>query len=447
VDLTATDTRGGVTVTSHTITITDPLDTWTTRTSGTTAPLNDIAFGGGKLVAVGENSGTYRISTDGINWTTGGSIALNGYLYGLIHDGSKFIAVGQDHDGSWKGAIFTSPDGTTWTRRYISGSPLRDVAFGGGVYIASGDAGTLLRSTNGTTWSPVPSGVTVNINGVVYGADGFVAVGAASNGWSGIALTSPDGNSWTDATAASGLTSTQGLFDVEYCSDRFLTSGLNTPIRHSTNGGASFAAAQTGYLKIPAFAHGNGIYFAAGTDQTNGNADINLISTDGVNWSAMATANNTDDRKAVVFFNNTFITVGTGGTIRQSAAFTAPPAATGYNAWQALHFPGSPALSGSNDDFDSDGAANLVEYATGTDPKNSGSRAAITHAVQGGQLILTIPRDPAATDVLIEGERSTLLNGWTGTGVTILENSALQFRASIPVGGGNGFLRANFSVN
>ncbi|MCW1923752.1 PKD domain-containing protein [Luteolibacter arcticus] len=447
VDLIATDTRGGVTVTTHAITVTDPLDTWITRTSGTATRLNDIAYGGGKLVAVGDSS-TYRISTDGINWT-GGSVASNVYLYGLTHDGSNFIGVGMNYDFDapvgWKGAIYTSPNGTTWTRRHLGGATLRDVAFGGGAYIAVGDSGAMWRSTNGMTWSPVPSGVAVNVNSVAYGSGGFVAVGAANNGSNGTVLTSPDGTTWTNTSAAAGLDSWHGFYEVDYCNDRFLASGWFAKIRHSTNGGASFATTQTGTRQIAGFAYGNGLYFAAGIDMDNLEADINLISTDGVNWNPLTTANE-ELRQAAVFFNNTFITVGDFGTIRQSAVFTAPPA-SGYSAWLALHFAGSPPLSGSDDDFDGDGVANLIEYATGTDPKDSGARVAFTHTVQGGQLILTIPRDPAATDVEITGERSTLLNGWSDTGVTVLEDTALQFRAAIPIDGSKAFLRAKFSVN
>jgi PKD repeat protein len=452
VDLIATDSRGGVTTTSHSITITDPLDTWTTRTSGTALALNDIAFGGGKLVAVGAK-GTYRISTDGgASWGTGGTVAAssaNIYLYGLIHDGTNFVVAGEDYDFSvsaWKGVIYTSPDGTTWTRRHYSGATLKDVAFGGGVYVATGNAGALWRSTNATTWSPISSGVAVNLNGVAYGNGGFVSVGAASNGSSGTVLTSPDGNTWTNTSAAAGLGVNQGFYDAEYCNDRFLASGWYTKIRHSTNNGASFATTQTGTRQIPAFAYGHGIYFAAGVDKDNGDADINLISTDGANWSALTTASQ-DNRNGVLFHNNTFITVGEAGSIRQSAAFSAPPAGGGYTSWQALHFPGSPALSGSDDDFDRDGVANLAEYTTGTDPKNSSDRAVFTHTVQGGQLILTIPRNPAATDVQITGEQSSLMNGWSDTGVIILEDSVSQFRTAIPMSGANGFLRAKFSVN
>ncbi|MEK7951055.1 PKD domain-containing protein [Luteolibacter soli] len=449
VDLITTDTRGGVTVASHSITVSDPLDNWTTRTSGTTAHLNDIAFGGGKLVAVGESAGTYRISTDGINWTTGGSMAANGYLYGIIYDGTNFVVVGQDYDftapAGWKGAIYTSPNGTTWTRRSFSGSSLKDVAFGGGVYVAVGEAGALWRSTNGTTWSPVPSGVSVNINGVSYGNGGFVAVGAANDGGSGIVLTSPDGNTWTNTSAAAGLLSWHGFYDVQYCNDRFLASGWYTKIRHSTNNGASFTTTQTGTRQIPAFAYGNGIYFAAGVDKDNANADINLISTDGANWSALTTAGQ-DDRNATVFYNNTFITVGANGSIRQSATVTAPPTG-GYAAWQAAQFPGSPALSGSEEDYDRDGVPNLVEYATGTDPRDSSKRPTFTRTVQGGQLILTVPRNADAVDVTITAESSSNLYDWAGAGVILLEDTPQQFRAAIPLNGSRKFLRARFSVN
>lgn len=448
VDLIATDTRGGVTIATHAVTITDPLDTWTLRTSGTTADLNDIVFGGGKLLAVGESGGTYRTSTDGITWT-GGSMGSNIYLEAVIHDGSQFVAAGQDYNFSapvgWTGAIYTSPDGTTWTRRHFSGAPLQDVSHAGGVYVAVGQGGIIWRSTNATTWSPVPSGIAVDLNGIAHGNGGFVAVGSAGNGGTVAVLTSSDGSSWTNTSGGAGVASWQGFYDVEYCHDRFLASGWYSKIRHSTDGGATFASNETGTREVPAFAHGNGIFLAAGIDKDNANADINLISTDGANWTAVATSDQ-DDRRAAVFFQDTFITVGANGSIYQSAAFSAPPSSTGYAAWLAANFPGSPPLSGAGDDFDGDGSANLIEYATGTDPRDGDDWPGISHVVQGGQLILTVVRDPAATDVTITGKKSGDLGTWTSTGVTILEDSATQFRAAIPVAAGKSFLRAEFAV-
>ncbi|MBJ7396867.1 MAG: PKD domain-containing protein, partial [Akkermansiaceae bacterium] len=177
VKLTATDTLGGVTTASHAITIGDPLTEWIVRTSGTTSDLNDIVFGGGKLVVVGTNNGTYRTSVDGITWT-GGTVGNNIQLRAVIHDGSRFIAVGSSYNFSapvgWTGAIYTSPDGVSWTRRYFAGSELFNVAHAGGNYIAVGNAGRILRSTDSISWTPVSSGISQNLGGVAYGEGGFV---------------------------------------------------------------------------------------------------------------------------------------------------------------------------------------------------------------------------------------------------------------------------------
>ncbi|HEX7260900.1 MAG TPA: PKD domain-containing protein, partial [Luteolibacter sp.] len=240
VDLIATDTLGGVTTASHSITITDPLNTWTQRTSGTTAVLRDIAFGGGKLVVVGESGGTYRTSTDGVAWT-GGAMGGNVYLNGIIYSGSQFVAVGVDYDFNtslWTGAIYTSPNGTTWTRRHFSGKELNEVAYGGGAYVAVGNSGAMWKSTDGISWSPVSSGITSeNINAISYGNGGFVAVGSAGSGGTVVSLASTDGSNWTNTSGGAGVANWQGFDDVEFCNDRFLASGWYSKIRHSTNGG------------------------------------------------------------------------------------------------------------------------------------------------------------------------------------------------------------------
>ncbi|MEM9237177.1 MAG: PKD domain-containing protein, partial [Verrucomicrobiota bacterium] len=185
VTLIATDTRGGVTESTQMVTVSDPLSSWVPRTSGTTAALNDIAYGGGVLVAVGDSSGTYRSSTDAVTWS-GGTLGANIRLKGVVHDGGQFIAAGYDYDFSapagWKGAIYTSPDGSAWTRRHFLAEELRDVAYGGGLYVAVGDGGTIWSSTDGLAWSPESSGTAIDLDGVSYGNGGFVAVGADSGG-------------------------------------------------------------------------------------------------------------------------------------------------------------------------------------------------------------------------------------------------------------------------
>ena len=56
-------------------------ETWTSRTSGTSNYLNDIAFGNSTFVAVGA-SGTILTSTNGTSWTTRTSGTTNA-LYGV----------------------------------------------------------------------------------------------------------------------------------------------------------------------------------------------------------------------------------------------------------------------------------------------------------------------------------------------------------------------------
>jgi PKD repeat protein len=449
VTVTVSDMKGGTVTRAQSVIVTDPLDTWTSRVSGANSAIYfDVAAGGGRVVAVGQSVGAYRTSTDGITWTAatlGGGITANTHLYTIIHDGAQFIAGGMDHDGSWKGVILTSPNGTTWTRRHFNGQKVTGLAAGTGVMVAVGEAGAMWRSTDSITWTPVTSGTSLNFSDIAWGGGRFIA-GAGDmtdEPYPRAVLTSSDGLTWTNTTATTGLPHLSEIAEIEYIDGRFIASGWNAGIRKSTDLGVTFPAVESSYKSMTGIAYGNGIYLAVGVDPSKGSTDINMASTDGETWTLLTTAGQSN-RNDLVFFNNTFITVGHDGTIRQSG--TVAPTLTGFAGWAHTHFPDSPPLSGPNDDYDGDGVKNLAEYATGTHPKDSSSRANITAVKQGATLVLTIPRDPSVTGVTITGTTSSTLGGWTTSGVTVLEDSATQYRASIPVGSGKGFLRAEFSV-
>lgn len=450
VDLYLVDSRGGVTKVSHAISITDPLDTWSTPTSGTTAKLNDIATdGAGQLVAVGESSGTYRVSTDGNTWT-GGTIALNHYLYGICYGGGKYVAVGQDYDFSisnWVGIIYTSTNGTTWTQRRRQGGVLRKVATGNGTFVAVGDGGLILSSPDGITWTPRTSGITRVLNGVAFGGGVFVAAGY-QNSVPGVILTSPDGTSWTDTSSGTNFGNSQGFYDVDWCNDRFLGSGWYGRLRHSTDGGASFSSKLTDYHRIAGMAYGNGVYLAAGINQSNADADIDLISTDGQNWLPLGPLS-VPDRRAAIFYGNSFITVGDSGSIRRSSAFSAPPAA-GFWEWKQSIFPGDPPLSGPKDDFDFDGFPNLAEYAMGSDARSFASPPPSQPIRNGGMLEMYVPKNPSANGVTRVAESSGDLIIWVSGGVTITGETANGFTMSIPVSSappGKGFMRVSYALD
>jgi hypothetical protein len=78
-----------------------------------------------------------------------------------------------------------------------------------GMFLTVGSSGTILTSSNGTSWTKRTSGTSETLSGVNYGNGLFVTVGRT-----GTVLTSPDGNSWTERTSGtlellSGVTYSQ----------------------------------------------------------------------------------------------------------------------------------------------------------------------------------------------------------------------------------------------
>ena len=371
VKVTVSDMKGHSAQATKTVTVTDPITTWTARTNSSTGDFNALVASPTKVLAVGEDytafKGPVATSTDGITWTAT-QLGSNQHVFAGVWDGAQFLLAGQDYNSGWVGCVFTSPTANagTWTRRIYTGSVLHGIAYGGGVYVAVGENGIIRRSTDGINWPTVTSGTVNRLVSVAYGGGKFVAVGYASAG-SGTCtvLTSANGSVWTDTSAGSGVASWQDLRGIIWTGDRFISCGWYSKLCYSLDLGATFATTRTRTEDTPALAYGNGVWFAAGVDRDNGNADIDLISTDGANWTALTTPS-LDDRKAAIFFNNTFITAGVNHSIRQSGTITL--AVPGYYAWRESYFPDHGPLSTYNTDADGDGLGNLLEYGSGTDP-------------------------------------------------------------------------------
>ena len=171
-------------------------------TSLTTCANNGSISAAGSFAAVGA-TGVIFTSADGMNWTGQTSPvatnlnAVTGYATNqnnAASPGLRWVAVG---DG---GTAVYSTDGITWTvgRPYNAGNPaLRAITQLAGTYFAVGDAGTILSSTDGSNWTShtATSGTTNRLNGVTHGGI-YVAVGDG-----GTILTSSDGNTWTTQTS------------------------------------------------------------------------------------------------------------------------------------------------------------------------------------------------------------------------------------------------------
>jgi len=124
------------------------LSTWTPRTSGTTANFTKVAHGEGVFVAL---AGTRLFtSPDGATWTERthpGTSTLHDVLYA---QGRFFIA-----ENNW---LLVSDNGTTgWTAITDNIVLPRALAYGNNTWIAVGFLGAISFSTNGTTWTAVPT--------------------------------------------------------------------------------------------------------------------------------------------------------------------------------------------------------------------------------------------------------------------------------------------------
>jgi hypothetical protein len=246
----------------------------------------------GQFVTVGAG-GTAFTSPDAINWTavtSGVSADLNAVAYG----GGNYVAVGAG------GVIINSADAATWAAK-ASGttSDLYGVALGSGGLVAVGANGTILRSGDGgNTWSAQTSGTANHLYGVTFANLQYLAVGAQ-----GTVLTSLDGGTWTAATAATA----RDLRGIAYSTTNLLYVAVGAAGTMITSPDAITWTAIAPVTANPLNGVASGSQFTAVGD----NGTI-LASTDGVNWQIVpsGTASNLN---AVLFGLVGYATVGVGG--------------------------------------------------------------------------------------------------------------------------------------
>lgn len=175
---------------------------WQSFSSGLVEHFNAVAYGNGMFVASGtknySETGMILTSPDGINWRaafTGNFI----WIYKIAYANGTFVAVGNDSKG---GIILTShDDGITWTTR-ISGfeNSLSALAYGDGIIIVGATGGAILASSdNGITWRRQGTLSTKFQTGMAFG-NGIFAVTSMDSAtlYSHIHVSKDDGLTWTD---------------------------------------------------------------------------------------------------------------------------------------------------------------------------------------------------------------------------------------------------------
>jgi hypothetical protein len=322
--------------------------TWASRTSGTTQDLREVAWTNNQFVAVGAQ-GALLASSDGIQWgnaapfagTLNGLTAARGSLYVAVGTGGAVLTAPQAGGSSWTarvsgttatlaavdtgvggllaavgagGTLITSTNGTSWTTRSTGTSQdLHFVRWGGGRFVAVGDAGTILTSATGTAWTLQNSGTTAALHAVEWTGSQYVAAGA-----SGTLLASTDGTFWTPRSSGT----TVALRALRWTSDnRLIAVGAGGAIFLSADG-ASWQAQPTGATAdLRALASMSGRIVAVGA---NGAV---ISSPNGVTWSSHASGV-TAALNAVHGNGSQFAVAGAKGVILTSpaSAATAPPA-------------------------------------------------------------------------------------------------------------------------
>ncbi len=224
---------------------------------------NPAISAAGGFAAVGANGAIFTSqTTDGltpVTWTSGsvtGGFSTNlnavaGYAANQNNPASPgllWVAVG---DG---GATVTSTDGITWSvgTPYNSNSTanptnqtLRAVIQVGGTFLAVGDAGTILFSTDGITWTARISNTTNNLRGITYGNGVYVAVGD-----NGTIRISADGITWGTPTVP---TLTDTLRQVSSVLTTLIAVGDNGTIVTSIDQGNTWIKQTTTALGTPNF--------------------------------------------------------------------------------------------------------------------------------------------------------------------------------------------------
>lgn len=254
--------------------------------------LNAVAYGDGLFVAVGDSDKAY--ANPGPGWTAfvTGVPALDDVAY--VPALATFVAVGD------AGAIVSSSDGVTWTQQ---GSPtpvnLYGVVAGAGRIVVVGDAGAILVSNDGVVFQERPSGTGATLYEVAFDGEAtFVAVGAFGT----VVISEDAGLTW-QATEV-GLTNE--LYGVAYGNDTWVVVGQAGII---LQGATPFDWEVSADNVLPDL---NDVLFAQSLFTVVGDNGNALTSPDGINFGASVT-NTGQFLYGAAFGSGKFWVVGSGG--------------------------------------------------------------------------------------------------------------------------------------
>jgi hypothetical protein len=261
----------------------DVLDNWTTNQITTNSfELRHVVYGNGIYVAVGEggDGGEIYTSADGLNWALQFS-DNNSWGLTLNYSQGHFAGAGGFQ------IVDVSVDGTNWTSTFLPNSVDGEIGqavtygrpFGQGLYVTVGDTngvGSIWTSPDDITWTlrSVTNGPGGHIQDVAFGGVTFVAIGNND----GLVYTSTGlgaGTVWARNSIAGGK-------KISYANGLFIVP-LNSQTNLISRDGLNWSAKSTGLTNLMGkVTYGNGLFMAQCGISIAGSHLA--TSTDGTNW-------------------------------------------------------------------------------------------------------------------------------------------------------------------
>ncbi len=167
--------------------------------------------------------------------------------------------------------------GWAWANPYPTGSGLTSITYGNGMFVATGDDGTILTSADGETWDIQNSGTSNYLDGVAWLDGKFWCVGI------GVMLNSTDGINWSNPNTGSSFTGR----NIGYNGSRYVIPSSSS-VRYSDDDGATWNLINLGAIfgwSDPAYRLMYDIVWDGSQFVVIGDYGTVVTSPDGINWT------------------------------------------------------------------------------------------------------------------------------------------------------------------
>ena len=427
-----------------------------------TGSFNALAFNGTTYVGVGAisaNGNVFTSNTFNSNTWTNKTLVPQKELYGIVHDGTKFVAVGNK-------SVIASTDGTTWTSIATPAETFACLAYGGSKFVTGGYAtdysGYFLKySSDGTTWITA-STANVNFFKIRYVNGVFFALGLDNDypASSGIIMRSTDGIVWVNITPGNLNFNVYTYNDVTWDGTKYHFLGADANYDFFTLSTAT-PATTTSYANkgtisnMPvgislgsgwgegAIAHKNGKFVATAIDNTLGVAYL-VYSTDGISWTTSSLVDKSSIND-IVIDNGVFRLVGSGDEkVTVEFLSTLPLRIVSYNA--KLTFNGTAQLNWVTATETNNSYFEVLRSADGINFTPIGKVSAAINATQEKQYSFTDLSPLAGTNYyqLLQYDKD---GKKTSLGIRTVKVSQKAGAISVFPNPSNGVFNVNFEAN